>query len=66
MHSLIMRLKSGREFKFACKTYRLEKYKINGELFSFEYTGGVGECPAYFNVNDIEAIIEIIDEEGEV
>ena len=66
MPRLIMRLKSGREFKFSCKTYRLEKYKIDGKLCSFEYTGGVGECPVYFDVNDIEAIIETIYEDGEV
>lgn len=65
MHSMIIRLKSGREIKFACETYKLEKLKMDGELLSFEYTGGVGECPVYFNVDDIEAVMEIIDEDGE-
>lgn len=65
MHSMIMRLKSGREIKFACETYRFENLKNCGELVSFEYTGGVGECPVYFKVADIEVIMEIIDEDGE-
>ena len=65
MHSMIMRLKSGREIKFACKTYKFERFKLDGGLLSFEYTGGVGECPIYFNVDDIELILEIIDEDGE-
>lgn len=65
MHSMIMRLKSGREIKFTCKTYALEKLKLSGELAGFEYTGGVGECPIYINMDDIELILEIIDEDGE-
>lgn len=65
MHSMVVRLKSGREIRFACKTYKFEKANINGKLLSFECTGGVGECPVYFNVDDIEAIMEIIDEDGE-
>lgn len=67
MHNIVMRLKSGREVKFSCETYRVESYKLNGSLTNFEYTGGVGECPIYFHVHDIEAILEInADEDGEV
>ncbi len=64
MHNMIIRLKSGREIKFACKEYVLEKLKTNGKLLEFKYTGGVGECPVYFKADDIEVIIEIIDEDG--
>lgn len=66
MHRLIMRLKSGREFKFSCKTYEFERSKLGGTLVRFKYTGGVGECLIYFLVDDIEAIIEIMDENDEM
>lgn len=66
MHNLVMRLKSGREFKFSCKTYEFERYKFGGTLVRFKYTGGIGECPIYFDVDDIEAIIEITDENDEM
>ena len=65
MHNMIMKLKNGQEIKFACKTYELEKFNMGGGLLSFKYTGGVGECPVYFRMDDIETIVEIIDEDGE-
>ncbi len=56
MKSVILRLKSGREFKFECTSYSIQTLKQNGRLCGFKYEGGVGECPIWFNVDDIEVI----------
>lgn len=56
MTSVILRLKSGREFMFECESYSLQTVKLNGNLYSFTYKGGVGECPIWFSSDDVEAI----------
>lgn len=64
MHKVNIRFKSGKECVFECKDYSLEKSSLTGELFSFSYKGGVGECPVFFKVGDIESISEFIDKEN--
>ena len=56
MYDIMMRLKSGREFRFKCEEYTIETYALNGELSNFIYEGGVGECPIYFRREDVECI----------
>lgn len=56
MNDIILRLKSGREFRFKCEEYTIETYKLNGELSEFSYKGGIGECPVYFQREDVECI----------
>ena len=56
MNKVILRLKSGREFKFECTEYSIKTLKQDGSLCGFNYKGGVGECPIWFNVDDIEVI----------
>lgn len=56
MNEIIMRLYSGREFRFKCEEYTIETYKLSGELSKFSYKGGVGECPIYFQTEDVECI----------
>lgn len=56
MESVILRLKSGREFRFECTSYSIQTLKQDGSLCGFKYEGGVGECPIWFDVNDIEVI----------
>ena len=63
MHKVVLRLKSGREFQFKCKSYEIATFKMDGSLLDFSYEGGVGECPIYFQVDDIEAIAIITEEE---
>lgn len=62
MKNIIVRLKSGREFRFKCEEYTIETYKLNGQLLDFSYKGGVGECPIYLQREDIECIA-IIEKE---
>lgn len=59
MHDIIVRLKSGREFRLSCKRYKISRFKIDGTISDFSYEGGIGECPVYFNALDIEAVVEI-------
>lgn len=63
MNEIIMRFKSGREFRFKCEEYTIEKYGLNGTLLEFSYKGGVGECPIYFQSEDVECIAIIGKEE---
>lgn len=56
MESVILRLKSGREFRFECTEYSIQTLKQDGSLCGFKYEGGVGECPIWFDVDDIEVI----------
>lgn len=56
MKKVILRLKSGREFVFECESYSLKFSKLDGSLCDFTYKGGVGECPIWFNVDDVEAV----------
>lgn len=65
MHDIVMRLKSGREFRFKCEKYTIETYALNGELSEFTYEGGVGECPIYFQREDVECIAAIGSEQIE-
>lgn len=58
MTDIIMRLKSGREFRFQCEEYTI-RFKLDGTLSEFSYKGGVGECPVYFQEQDIECIAVI-------
>ena len=65
MNKIILRLKSGREFRFECESYSLHTLKLDNSLYGFTYKGGVGECPIWFDIDDIEAIA-VIGEECEV
>lgn len=56
MNIVILRLKSGREFVFECESYSLRTFKVDGSLCDFTYEGGIGECPIWFNTDDVEAI----------
>ena len=56
MSEIVMRLKSGREFRFKCEEYTIKTFKLDGTLSEFSYKGGVGECPIYFQEQDIECI----------
>ena len=56
MTKLILRLKSGREFTFECEEYSLNTLKLDGSIKDFTYKGGIGECPIWFNADDVEAI----------
>ena len=62
MIDLILRLKSGKEFRFKCTEYKIEKHKYSGEICAFEYKAGKGECPLFFKVEDIESISRIVNE----
>lgn len=64
MNKVILRLKSGREFKFKCESYTLRTLNLDGRLSDFTYKGGVGECPIWFNIDDVEAIV-VVHEGGE-
>jgi len=64
MNEIIMRLKSGREFRFKCEEYTIKTFKIDGTLSDFSYKGGVGECPVYFQAQDIECIAVIGKEQN--
>lgn len=56
MYKMTMVFKSGKEYRFKCKTYSMETLSATGSLWSFSYEGGVGECPVYFKTEDIESI----------
>ena len=62
MHKMILRLKSGREIVFECESYTIERFKYDGGLANFTYNGGVGSCPLWFAIEDIEAIIEEVEQ----
>ena len=59
MNKVILRLKSGREFVFECESYSLLTLKLDGSLRDFTYKGGVGECPIWFNPDDVEVIAAV-------
>ena len=61
MNKVILRLKSGREFAFECESYSLQTFKLDGSLSDFTYKGGVGECPIWFNPDDVEAIAAVCE-----
>ena len=65
MKEIVMRLKSGREFRFKCEEYTIEIFKPTGTLSDFSYKGGVGECPIYFRMEDVECIAIIGKEQIE-
>lgn len=56
MEKIRMVFKSGKEYNFLCKSYTIEKFSLSGELCRFSFEGGVGECPIFFKVSDIESI----------
>ena len=56
MNKVVLRLKSGREFMFECESYKIERFKYDGSLSNFTYKGGIGECPIWFDPDDVEAI----------
>lgn len=64
MNKVILRLKSGREFRFECTEYSIQTLKRDGSLCGFTYKGGVGECPIWFDANDIE-VIAIVSKGGD-
>ena len=65
MTDIVMRLKSGREFRFKCEEYTIKTFKLDGTLSEFSYKGGVGECPIYFQEHDIECIAVIGKEQND-
>ena len=67
MFNITMVFKSGKEYHFKCKDYSITKFQMTESLYSFSYKGGIGECPIYFQVEDIESIaVELEgDEEDE-
>ena len=65
MNKIVMRFKSGREFRFKCEEYTITTFKLDGTLSGFSYKGGVGECPIYFQTQDIECIAIIKKEQIE-
>ena len=62
MPEVILRLKSGREFRFSCREFEIETSKLTGELISFSFKGGVGECPIFFRIEDVESISRMAEE----
>lgn len=56
MNDIVIRFKSGREFRFKCEEYTIRTVKLDGTLSEFSFKGGVGECLVYFQVQDIESI----------
>lgn len=65
MNDIIMRLKSGREFRFQCEEYTIKTSGLVRTLSEFSYKGGVGECPVYFQEQDIECIAVIGKEQND-
>lgn len=63
MYQIVMRFKSGREYNFKCKSFDVHSNPFN-ELILFDYRGGVGECPVYYNPKDVESIA-VVNEEKE-
>lgn len=55
---LLIRLKSGREFRLTCSSYEIYTHKIDNSLCDFTWNNGTGECPRWLDVRQIEAIIE--------
>ena len=43
MYEMILRLKSGREFKFKCDEYRIEIHNMTGSLIEFQCKNVIGE-----------------------
>ena len=64
MREMVMRMKSGKEMHFSCKEYQIETLKATGELVGFSFTDGIGECPIYFNIKDVESISVISKGKG--
>lgn len=64
MNEIIMRFKSGREFRFKCEEYTIKTFKPTGTLSEFSYKGGVGECPIYYQIPDVECIAIIGKEQN--
>lgn len=62
-HKMILRLKSGRELRFTCDEYKINRLRMTGDLTGFDATNAHGECPIYFDIDDVEAIIEVRDKE---
>lgn len=62
MYEMIMRLKSGREFKFSCDEYSISVSNVTRELMDFCCEKVIGECPLYFKTEDVEAIVLITKE----
>lgn len=65
MHEIIMRMRSGREYRFTCKEYKISKFEETGKLIGFSAKEVIGECPIFFEIPDVESIVEITKEEGE-
>lgn len=61
MYQIIMRFKSGSEYNFKCKSYDAHTNPF-GELVLFDYKGGVGECPIYYNPKEVESIAVVKEE----
>lgn len=63
MYQVIMRFKSGSEYNFKCKSYDVHTNPF-GELVLFNYKGGIGECPIYYNPKEVESIAIIKEDKG--
>ena len=58
MIKLIIRMRSGREFRLTCSSYKIYAFEIDGSLYDFTWADGTGECPQWLDVSQIEAIVE--------
>ena len=55
---LLIRLRSGREFRLTCSADEICTHKIDGSLCEFKWKDGTGDCPLWLDITQIEAIIE--------
>lgn len=56
MEKIILRLKSGKEFRFNCESYEIVINKGTRLLREFSCINATGECPIYFKIEDVESI----------
>lgn len=60
MHTVRVYLKSGRCFDIEANTVRCKHNTITGELVSLSYEGATAGIPLYLDVNQVEAVVQII------
>ena len=63
MYQITMVFKSGKEYSFSCESYKIERFAYGGGLANFSYEHGVGICPIFYRVDDIESIAVYAGEE---
>ena len=64
MFQITMRFKSGKEYNFQCESYETIRGGFTGDLINFSYEGGIGTCPVFYRIDDIESIAVLIEEEN--